>query len=333
MLIENFDIVRQILYDAFRTQHFLRQCFQEKLLHLYPPNVAIGIPPEPHKLLRFFPVQMLHAFFQVNQRVAGITHIPMHILRHIYIYAAYSVHDFPEALQIDFDIVVNFDTQQILNLQNGIFRAHLFAAVRMYGVQLCNLIIGAALFIQVFAHLITDRHAGITREGNQIDAFLRAVIMCNKNNVRPRSVFIYAEHCHIHFDIAFQKRIQKIHIRSRLNDFLIGKGYIARHLIIGKRRAARQYHKYGNHGAYNLKKRLKWIEFFLPFRHPSATPVFSHSFPVLPLYIVFPVLSVPCRKSFALSVLLFLPDPIRHRSRGRQDKEWYPSSYAPEKYL
>ena len=66
---------------------------------LYPPNVAIGIPPEPHELLRFFPIQMLHAFFQVNQRVAGITHIPMHILRHIYIYAAYGVHDFPEALQ------------------------------------------------------------------------------------------------------------------------------------------------------------------------------------------------------------------------------------------
>ena len=273
IFIRNFDVITQIFHDAFRTQHLFRQSLQEQLLYLNTAHVTIGIPTETHQLQRLIAVQRLQTLFQVNGDIARIAHIPFHILRNIYFYAAHSIHDLNQCIKVDLYIMVDADTQQFFQLQNRRFGAMFLAAVSMDCIEFCHAIAAA----QQFFHFAANGYAGISGHRDQINAFLLTVIMHHKGYVCSCLVFIYTKYSHIQLDIFPHQRIQNAHF-SCLCNAAAAKGHIARCFVVGKAGTACQNHKGHYHRDHDLKKCFDGVEWFSSLRISSSAHGIPHSF-------------------------------------------------------
>ena len=235
ILIKNRDILRQIFQNAFRAEHFFRQRFQEQLLYFNTSFVPCRILSETDQLFRLFAVEGLQARIQMDIQILCRVFV-VHILGHIHFYAAYSVYNLAERIQVNFDIVVDVDAQQVFNLQYRILAAVVFVAVRMDGIEFCYLIIYPSGFFIVFRNFITDRYPRVTRQRKQIQTFVGTFIMDHEHNVCTLSFFIRPKNSHIQLDIPSQHGIQQIQIGTAAH--ISAKGRFACHFVISEGCAA-----------------------------------------------------------------------------------------------
>ena len=206
----------------------------------------------------------MQTFFQVNLDIAGIAHVPFHIPRHIYLNAANGIDDFYQCVKINLYIMINLNPQHILQLKHCRLRTIFLAADGMHCVKLHDTV----SFAQKLLYIGADIHTRISRNRKQAQAFLRAVIMHDKGNIRSGAVRIYAEHCHIQLHISTQKGIQHTGFICILGNRITAKGPLSRYLMIGEAGTACQNHEYHYDRKHHLEKgfhRIEWLSSFRVF--------------------------------------------------------------------